>query len=205
MSKPCTAHMRVRTMFLPNVVRCGGSGSATPVDELRSSIGLFRIWPGGVKAPNFDPRAMPLWEDLDSSDDETQPTQPQDLTLRIDSKEVLSHVGASSCAASNPTQRDFWQIDPNDTQTCAWWSKPMLAALHQERAVLGSQMRPLRLGTGCSGTEAPAFGLKAIQCRATCTHHECFLCRQCSIRSRLDLLSTLSTLRCAWRSSDRQA
>lgn len=53
------------------------------------------------------------------------------------------------------------RVSEEDLRNGSWWSKRLLAATSSERQRRGTQLRPLVLVTGCSGTEAPVFGLQA--------------------------------------------
>lgn len=65
-------------------------------------------------------------------------------------------VPLARCSAPSKTMVE------TDFQGTGWWARPLKSALENERAACGEQARPLRLGTACSGTEAPAHGLKAL-------------------------------------------
>lgn len=106
---------------------------------------------------------MPLskW-DVDSSGDEQAPVvSDADAGTKANvgtsghCETSIVDEGLPSAAASHRA------IDISDYKTTAWWAKPMREALRVERSARGEQIRTLRMATGCSGTEAPAFGMQA--------------------------------------------
>ena len=97
--------------------------------------------------------AMTDWDYFNSDDEESQLQNP---------------VGPPPVLPCPVTPPHRLYIDERDYHTCGWWSKPLMAATQRERAVRGAQARALRFCTGCSGTEAPAFGLKAQQQASLC-------------------------------------
>jgi hypothetical protein len=85
------------------------------------------------------------WQVYGDSDDElTAPTNPRIATSNRSDPDILPG-----------------QITAADYSSDQWWVKPLMMAVSSERTSRGAQLRPLRIASGCSGTEAPSFGLKA--------------------------------------------
>lgn len=53
----------------------------------------------------------------------------------------------------------------------AWWAQHIRQSLKTERLARGTQMRPLRVATGCSGTDSPLFALQARFAMRRCSQN----------------------------------
>ena len=96
------------------------------------------------------------WDAVDDTDDETNSVPSSVATIATPLRQCKDNVVKDA---------DFHGKDnvfkDADFQGTGWWQRPLTQALASERAACGVQARPLRVGTACSGTEAPAHGLQA--------------------------------------------
>ena len=51
-------------------------------------------------------------------------------------------------------------VTDEDCQTAKWWSKPLRLSIREEQARVGVPLRPLRVATLCSGTEAVLLAMQ---------------------------------------------
>lgn len=94
---------------------------------------------------------MALWETADSSS--------EGASSRIE------HGGPLGCQPQKQVSRlegaARFEFQKDDYTSAAWWTRPIHEATAMLRESKGEQCRPLRIGTACSGTEAPCLALKA--------------------------------------------